>query len=115
MKTSAKIFKALADETRLRIVALLAEGELCVCDLMAVLSLPQSTVSRHLSYLKNSGWVKDRRQGQWMHYPLAESAIPLHRALSTVLIGELPRLEPVQADKAALINHLANKKNRACR
>ena len=65
MKQAAKIFKALSDETRLRILALLSQRELCVCDLMAVLDLPQSTVSRHLAYLRNAGWVEDRRQGSY--------------------------------------------------
>ena len=64
MKHLAQTFKALSDPIRLRIVFLLqAEGELCVCDLMAVLKLPQSTVSRHLAYLKRSCWVDIRREG----------------------------------------------------
>ena len=70
MKKTTQIFKALSDETRLSILALLQQGELCVCDLMAVLELPQSTVSRHLAYLKNAGLVEDRRQGRWMFYRL---------------------------------------------
>lgn len=70
MKTTAKLFKALSDETRLRILSLLTAGELCVCDLMEVLQLPQSTVSRHLAYLRNTGLVDDRRQGVWMYYRL---------------------------------------------
>lgn len=74
MKNEAKFFKALADETRLRILALLLEGELCVCELIAALELPQSTVSRHLATLRNSGWVTDRRQGVWMYYRLNDGA-----------------------------------------
>jgi ArsR family transcriptional regulator len=70
MEKEAKIFKALADETRLSILALLLEGELCVCEVIAALELPQSTVSRHLAYLRNSGWVLGRRQGIWMYYHL---------------------------------------------
>jgi ArsR family transcriptional regulator len=70
MKTTAKLFKALSDETRLRILSLLTAGELCVCDLMEVFQLPQSTVSRHLAYLRNTGLVDDRRQGVWMYYRL---------------------------------------------
>ena len=70
MHREAKIFKALADETRLRILALLYDGELCVCEIIAALELPQSTVSRHLAYLKNTGWVGDRKQGVWMYYRL---------------------------------------------
>jgi ArsR family transcriptional regulator len=71
MKTVNRVFKAFADETRLRILHLLTKGELCVCDIMAVLKTPQSKVSRHLSYLKRAGLVADRRDGLWRHYSLA--------------------------------------------
>jgi len=57
LKTSQIIFTALADPTRLRIIHLLGEGELCVCDLMKVLKEPQSKVSRHISYLRRAGLV----------------------------------------------------------
>lgn len=78
MKLLAQTFKALSDPIRLRIVLLLqAEGELCVCDLMAVLKLPQSTVSRHLAYLKRCGWLDGRRQGVWMYYQLRQENGPL--------------------------------------
>ncbi len=73
MKQVAYLFKSLSEETRLRILLLLQEqGELCICDLMAALDLPQSTVSRHVSYLKNAGWLQDRRGGVWMYYSLAD-------------------------------------------
>jgi len=85
MKTEAMIFKALADETRLRILALLLEGELCVCELIAALELPQSTTSRHLAYLRKSGWVRDRRHGVWMYYRFNEDDHPLIRDLKLVL------------------------------
>lgn len=72
MKKTAYLFKSLSEETRLRIVLLLQEkGELCICDLMVALHLPQSTVSRHVAYLKNAGWLQDRRGGVWMHYSLS--------------------------------------------
>ncbi len=60
MKKTAQLFKSLSDDTRLRIIALLLDGKLCVCEIMAILRLPQSTASRHLAYLKNSGLVLDR-------------------------------------------------------
>jgi ArsR family transcriptional regulator len=97
MKNEAQILKALGDETRLRILALLLDGELCVCELMAALELPQSTVSRHLSYLKNSGWIEDRREGVWMYYrlvvtegSLVESLIPV---LKKFLVNHQQHLE----------------------
>ena len=84
MKNEAGIFKALADETRLRILLLLLDGELCVCEIIAALELPQSTVSRHLAYLKKNGWVSDRKQGVWMYYCLNDKNV-LIRELQPVL------------------------------
>ena len=65
------IFRALSDRTRLRILNLLQGGELCVCDIVAVLDVPQPTASRHLSYLRKAGLVVARKDGLWMHYRLA--------------------------------------------
>jgi len=72
MEQLVQCFKALSEKTRLRIVMLLFEGELCVCDLMIILEEPQSKVSRHLAYLKHSGLVDSKRVGVWMHYSLKE-------------------------------------------
>ena len=65
-------YKALADRTRLRILALLVDGEVCVCDIHDTLRLPQPTASRHLAYLRRAGLVEARREGTWMHYRLAD-------------------------------------------
>lgn len=104
MKMTARMFKALSDETRLRIICLLLEGELCVCDIMAVLQLPQSTVSRHLAYLKNSGWVDDRRCGVWMYYSLADNASELQKGLLGNLRDFLPALDMAACDRLRLNN-----------
>jgi len=85
MKNEAVIFKALADETRVRILLLLLDGELCVCEIIAALELPQSTISRHLSYLKRTGWVRDRKQGVWMYYLLDSSDDRLRNPLTAIL------------------------------
>ena len=76
MKTAQEheIFRALADPSRLRIVCLLLEGEMCVCDLTAVLEMPQPTISRHVRTLKLAGLVRDRRSGKWVHYRLGDGA-----------------------------------------
>ena len=66
-----KLFRALGDETRLRIVALLSHGELCVCHLEAALELSQPNVSRQLGILRAAGVVDGRRDGSWMYYSLA--------------------------------------------
>jgi ArsR family transcriptional regulator len=66
-----RIFKALADPTRLRILNLLMEAPLCVCELGQVLQLPQPLISRHLAYLKNAGLVQDHRQGMRVQYSIS--------------------------------------------
>ena len=76
------VFKALADQTRLRILGLLAAGEVCVCEIHDSLQIPQPTASRHLAYLKRAGLVTDRREGLWVHYRLAT---PSDEVLRTVL------------------------------
>lgn len=71
METLAHTFKALGEPVRLRILYLLMQRKsLCVCDLVKVLELKQSTVSRHLAYLKNTGWVSSFREGSWTHYQI---------------------------------------------
>lgn len=66
------LFKALGDETRLRILALLSHGELCVCHLQTALDISQPNISRHLAILRTSGIVEARRDGSWIHYRMAE-------------------------------------------
>jgi ArsR family transcriptional regulator len=69
-----RVFKALADPTRLRILNLLMEAPLCVCELGQVLQLPQPLISRHLAYLKNVGLVQDQRQGMRVQYSISLNA-----------------------------------------
>jgi ArsR family transcriptional regulator len=72
MNALATVFKALSDQARLRIINLLFySGELCVCDIQAVMGFTQTKVSRHLAYLRRAGLVDDRRQGLWMLYSIA--------------------------------------------
>jgi len=110
MRTTAQLFKALSEEPRLRILALLLDGELCVCDLMAVLQLPQSTISRHLAYLRHTGWVEGRRVGVWMYYRLNETPTPLVRELVELLGRRLTELPETQQDCATLAEFRRTKK-----
>jgi len=75
------IFRALSDRTRLRILNLLQDGELCVCHIVGVLDSPQPTVSRHLAYLRKAGLVVARKEGLWMHYRLAPTHSKSHAML----------------------------------
>lgn len=109
MEDITQIYKALSEEMRLRILMLLTQGELCVCDLMAVLEEPQSKVSRHLAYLKHSGLIQGKRVGTWMHYfvrdhldDLASAHIEfLKKVLSNLnwVIADVAKMREVQAQK----------------
>jgi ArsR family transcriptional regulator len=110
MKHLAQTIKAISDPIRLRIVLLLqAEGELCVCDLMAVLKLPQSTVSRHLAYLKRNCWVDIRREGVWMHYALSRESCDICKELLLILKQHACTLPEAESDRIALAAFLKDK------
>jgi ArsR family transcriptional regulator len=110
MKHLAQTIKALSDPIRLRIVLLLqAEVELCVCDLMAVLKLPQSTVSRHLAYLKRSCWVDIRRDGVWMHYSLSRESCDICKELLQTLKQHASILPEAASDRDILTAFLKDK------
>ncbi len=66
------LFKALADRTRLRVINLIGNDEICVCFFVEVLNTNQPKISRHLAYLRRAGLVSTRRDGKWMHYRLVE-------------------------------------------
>jgi ArsR family transcriptional regulator, arsenate/arsenite/antimonite-responsive transcriptional repressor len=105
MENIALIFQSLDDETRLRVLALLLqEDELCVCDLVTVLQLPQSTVSRQLSLLKNAGWLKDRREGVWIYYSINRSLAPIQQFIIPVLRNFIPGTEVARKDLERLRN-----------
>jgi ArsR family transcriptional regulator len=75
------VFKGFADPTRIRILSVLAAGELCVCDIVDILRLPQPAVSRHLAYLRRMGLVEATREWKFAHYRLAEPGNAVHRNL----------------------------------
>ena len=90
-----RLFRAFADRTRLRILHLLQGGELCVCDLVRVIDVPQPKISRHLAYLRKSGLVLARKEGLWMHYRLAPAKIAFHKKLLECLaccLTDVPEL-----------------------
>ena len=98
MDRLVQFFRALSEETRLRMVMLLTQGELCVCDLMLVLDEPQSKVSRHLAYLKHSGLTKSKRVGVWMHYWLAETSSGMSKSHLSLLKEQLSHIPPFSTD-----------------
>ena len=102
VETLEELLKALADDTRLRILALVAGGEICVCDIHGALGIPQPTASRHLACLRRAGLVAARKDGLWVHYRLA---VPKNPALAGVLkatIDALGRARSITSDRRRL-------------
>jgi len=98
MDNDVEIFKGCADETRLRILILLGEDQLCVCEIVDVLGMPQGKVSRHLAVLRRAGLVDDERRGTWIHYSLSRSKAPFMRRLRTYVKGEARDSEQATTD-----------------
>jgi ArsR family transcriptional regulator len=111
MQDLLNIFKALSDETRLRILKLLEHGELCVCDIVAALGLVQPKVSFHLNVLKEAGFLKDRKQGRWIHYKLDDSNM-FRRFLLLSALERIPG-ESVSEDNKRLDTFLRTKRTKA--
>ncbi len=103
MRQLEAALKAAADPTRTRILKLLERGELCVCQVQAVLALAPSTISKHLAILKAAGLVADRRDGRWIHYGLTPDGPNPHAAdVLALLRGRLDRDPTVAADRRRL-------------
>lgn len=109
MNNLVDILKALSDETRLRIINLLYEKELCVCDIMAILQITQTKASRHLIYLKNAGIVKDRRSAQWMFYCILKD--DELKFIDDLILNNLRNLDLYKKDLASLKERYEQNKN----
>jgi len=106
LDTLTTVFGALADPTRLRILALLKDGEVCVCHIHASLGVPQPTASRHLAYLRKSGLVSARRDGIWMHYSLAPLPDPVLSSVVSSALHALTHTEVASRDHQRLQREL---------
>ena len=93
-----RLFKALADTTRLRILGLLLAGEVCVCHIHESLRISQPKASRHLAYLRRSGLVDTRKEGLWVHYRLAASCDPILSTVQQAVTHALRHLDAVKKD-----------------
>lgn len=106
------LFRAFADPTRLRLLGLLLEGEICVCDLCAALKAPQPKVSRHLAYLRRAGLVEVRQSGKWKYYALQSKTTGLHRKLLDCVRDCLRGLAVLEHDRRQLTE--VRRKSRCC-
>jgi len=103
VESVAQLFKALGDETRLRIVALLSHGELCVCHLQDALRLPQPTASRHMAVLRSARVVEAQRKGSWVYYSLARQEDPLRQRQLRAVVREFARQTTLRKDVERLL------------
>lgn len=101
-----RLFRALGDPTRLRLLNLMAEQEICVCYFTEVIGAPQPKISRHLAYLRKAGIVAARREGKWMHYRMAAPSSPLVASILKGVLAALKQDKELQRD--------AQRLNRAC-
>jgi len=107
MQDLMNTFKALSEETRLRILKLLENGELCVCDIVAALGMVQPKVSFHLNVLKEAGFLKDRKQGRWTHYGIDDSDF-FRRSLLLSVFERIPK-EALAEDRKRLADFMRGK------
>lgn len=99
----SRLFKALADETRLRIVALLSHGELCVCHVVTALEITQPNASRHLAILRNAGVVTGERRGSWVYYKLEDQADAKAQAVLKSLMDGFAGQRSLKSDVKRLL------------
>jgi ArsR family transcriptional regulator len=109
MRTYLKVFKALSDKNRLRIMKMLEVRPMCVCEITAVLNLASSTVSKHLSLLHEAELIEDRKEGKWVNYSLlSKSQIPFVSEMLKILRSSLKDDSEILADmeKAKKVNRV---------
>jgi ArsR family transcriptional regulator len=109
MQGMINIFKALSEETRIRILKLLEHGELCVCDIVAALDMVQPKVSFHLNVLKEAGFLKDRKQGRWIHYSI--DGADMFKRFLMLSVFERIAADNVTEDRERLKKFLESKSN----
>jgi ArsR family transcriptional regulator, arsenate/arsenite/antimonite-responsive transcriptional repressor len=98
-----RFFVALSDKTRLRLLNILAEDEVCVCYFVEVLGEKQSKISRHLAYLRRAGIAAARREGKWVHYRITPPAEPLAARILDEVLSWLRKDKGMQRDRATLV------------
>ncbi len=109
MDKLADVLKALSDETRLRILNLLYERELCVCDVMKILQISQAKASRHMIYLKNAGLAKDRKYAQWAYYSVHKNE--RLKFIDSLVYDNLRNMDPYAGDLKNLMDRLQKAEN----
>jgi ArsR family transcriptional regulator len=100
-----QLFKALADENRIRILALLTHGELCVCEIEEILKIQQSNASRHLNKLRLAGLITSEKKSQWVFYSLNDNIFVKYPFIHMILEAEFGKISACKFDYERLINY----------
>lgn len=108
MNTVIKIFKALSDKNRLRILLMLTKKKLCVCEIQDILGITVSTVSKHLSILRDIGFIVDEKEGKWVNYSL-------NTASKDIILNQIMLVLPFYLNDDELIQSDLEKVNIVCR
>ena len=103
-----QLFKALADETRIRMLNLLKNSELCVCDIEEVLNIQQSNASRHLNKLKSAGLIVSEKKSQWVYYRINDKILMKYPFIQEIISDELLKINICGDDMERLIKHKAS-------
>jgi ArsR family transcriptional regulator, arsenate/arsenite/antimonite-responsive transcriptional repressor len=116
MKQALRVFGALSDESRVRMLYALRHGELCVCQLIELLGLSPSTVSKHLSILRDAGLLDSRKEGRWVYYRMAdETVFPILGKQARPFFQSLEKSETVKSDDKHLKQILKMDMEDVCR
>lgn len=108
------LFKGFADPTRIRVMNLLVAGELCVCDIVEILALPQPAVSRHLAYLRRAGLVEATREWKFAHYRLAQPRHAVHRNMLNCVRSCFTGVTSLDAERARAQARVAERTATPC-
>src|SRR5688572_25709489 len=108
------LFRGFADPTRIRILNLLVVGEMCVCDLVEILELPQPTVSRHLAYLRGAGLVAVTRESNFAHYRLTEPANHIHQNLINCVRGCFVGIKSLDRERRRAVSRAKQRETEPC-
>lgn len=108
------LFRGFADPTRIRILNLLVAGELCVCDLVELLDLPQPTVSRHLAYLRRAGLVVVTREAKFAHYRLAAPAGAVHQNLLNCVRSCFTGIRGLDRERRGAVRRVTERASNPC-
>ncbi len=106
--TLVEILKALSHENRIRIINLLDQQELCVCELENIMEINQSNASRHLTKLKQAGLIEGQQSAQWIYYKINENTLTKHPFLQSIIENELDSPDICQADNKRLAKYQAS-------